>query len=85
MPFTTDAICEKCDHTWEAWLKSSSDTDIQCPECNSREVKRLLGGVITKCHDPEVRKEVLKKRSIDHGRKTLPDNVERVRNKLKLK
>jgi hypothetical protein len=39
-----------------------------CPNCNNTLSleRNIVGGRITKCHDPEVLKEALKKRSADH-------------------
>jgi hypothetical protein len=58
-----------------------------CPECGSKDVAQVLGGYMTKCHDPSVREQVLRKRSIDHSNLHAKENLEKLQNKgvLKLK
>jgi putative FmdB family regulatory protein len=36
-----DYACRKCDHEFEA-LVSSADEAVECPECQSRRIERLL-------------------------------------------
>lgn len=80
MPFVVDYECEECEHQWEAWLRNSGDSEAECPNCRGINIRRLTGTPSpTKCHDPEVRSEILKKRSLDHSIRTAGRNIERIR------
>ena len=83
MPFNVDLRCRKCGLIRTVMLKnSSSDPDAEdrrCPGCRSKKFERVISAVAYNLsNDPEVRSEMLKKRSLDHTIKTAPDNVERI-------
>jgi putative FmdB family regulatory protein len=78
MPFVVDYECLLCGNCWEVWLDSSDQHPVGCPKCSSKNVQRCLGGVATRCHDPAVRSEVLKQRSLEHTQRTAKRNVERI-------
>jgi len=67
MPFMTDLLCRKCNHTWEALLDKREDPNEECPKCRSNNVERVPGGVIATIHDMETLQASLKKRSADHS------------------
>ena len=71
MPFLIDYMCLSCKHVWEILLNHKEEELTNCPKCNSPDIQRQLGGVITKINDPEILKETLKKRSADHTLKEL--------------
>jgi hypothetical protein len=69
-----DYECQTCQHKFEYlthdgssyWHQEEEDI-VGCPECGSAKCEPTQdGGNITKCHDPDVLKETLKKRSADH-------------------
>lgn len=73
--FMADFECESCGEVSECLVHSSMDREtwemkedlVGCPQCGSLKMKQVVGGTkTTKCHDPEVLKETLKKRSADH-------------------
>lgn len=79
MPLLVDLECSECSHIREVLCNGElEETDRKCPKCGCRAFSKLLGGVITKMHDPEVRNAALKKRSHDHSRKTLKSNLDRM-------
>lgn len=84
-----DLKCENCNHVWESLTMPDDENNILhgCPECGSTRVIQLLGGFGTKCHDPEIRSEMLRKRSVDHSNQHAKENLEKLQNKgiLKLK
>ena len=82
MPFAVDYRCAKCGERFEVYLGSSSEELKACIFCESPNITRCLGGNYAVSNDPEVRKAMLQKRSMDHGRKHLSRNVERVRTRL---
>jgi len=81
MPFGIDVECE-CGHVRYVFLKNSSappdPEDAKCPKCGSEKFTRCVGGNYLVSNDPEVRSEMLKKRSYDHTVRTAKDNVERL-------
>ena len=81
MPFGIDVQC-KCGHVRYILLKNSQakpdEEDIHCPECGSKEFTRCLGGNYHISNDPQVRSDMLKKRSFEHTKRTASDNVERI-------
>jgi hypothetical protein len=60
-----------CGHTWEFLAHGDDVHPTFCPKCNNElSLKPVTTKInITTCHDPIVKKEVLKKRSVDHSRK----------------
>jgi predicted nucleic acid-binding Zn-ribbon protein len=78
-----DLECQSCGHKWEDLvMPGESREDLHgCPECGSTKVVLLPGGVATKLHDPAVRDEALKKRSIDHSNKHAKENLEKLQHK----
>jgi hypothetical protein len=82
MPFGIDVECE-CGHVRYVFLKNSSSPpdseDAKCPKCGSEKFTRCIGASnYLVSNDPEVRSEMLKKRSYDHTVRTAKDNVERL-------
>lgn len=77
-----DFGCDDCEHTWELLVQEGEVIDA-CPVCGSVKVYQILGGHLTKLHDPQVRNAALKKRSEDHSRKHFKENVERALSKRK--
>jgi len=64
-------ICSHCEHQWE-FLQHGQDQDPEdgCPQCGSKKFYvDPSGGRITKCHDPDVLKETLQRRSAEHTMK----------------
>ena len=48
---TYDYICDKCEHTFEAFQSMKADTLTKCPECEEDSLRRLIGmgaGIIFK-------------------------------------
>jgi len=82
-----DRRCETCEHCWEDLIMpGQSEKDLSgCPECGSLLVSTIPGGLPTKCHDPGVRTEVLKKRSVDHSNRTRGEAIERLKAQGKIK
>lgn len=37
-----DYQCDDCHHTWEVWVTSSSDQPMECPECGSPKMHKLV-------------------------------------------
>lgn len=74
-----DVKCLTCGYVEEIWLERRNKKEIlpKCSQCGNK-VVRILGSNPTKCHDPAVRSEILKKRSEDHSRREFKNNVERV-------
>ena len=81
MPFGIDIQCT-CGHVRYVLLKDSQalpdSEDAKCPVCGSKEFTRCLGGNYHISNDPEVRSDMLKKRSYEHTLRTAKDNVERI-------
>jgi hypothetical protein len=66
MPKLQDWKCESCSHVFE-YLSMGEDDQPGCPECGSLKTAPTLSTpLVTKCHDPEVLKETLQKRSADN-------------------
>ena len=78
-----DLHCNKCNCDWEILvMPDECEADyLECPKCHSRMVSQVLGGHKTKCHDPAVKEQVLRKRSIDHSNKHAKENLEKLQNK----
>jgi hypothetical protein len=63
----SDWKCNTCEHVWEFLSHLDEKYPECCPECSCIDIEPVVtGGLVTKCHDPEVKKEILKKRSADH-------------------
>lgn len=86
----SDWRCNGCNHIWEYLSHLDDKYPSACPKCNCTAIESITTGcLVTKCHDPDVKKEILKKRSADHTRQlvkkeaghrgTLPPNFGRRR------
>lgn len=41
---TYEYVCDKCNHEFELFQSMKDDPIDKCPECNSKRVRRLIGG-----------------------------------------
>lgn len=83
-----ELICE-CGHIREAILDNIDaeprEEDRACPACNSEVFEKRTGAPHpTTCHDPEVRSEKLKQRSLDDSRRNMKKNWDRLVDQGKL-
>lgn len=65
-----DYVCKKCGHKWED-LVDTKDQESDCPKCGTRNV-HVISATPTAAYSarsPEMRAEVMRKRSEDHTKK----------------
>ena len=79
-----DAICGSCGHTCELFMHRITHEfdkeDEECPKCKKGAMLLVDSGPRpTKLHDPEVRKESLKKRSIEHSKGLIKEKFAQMR------
>jgi len=73
-----DIECPECGHIFEDLVLSTEDLPV-CTRCQCHDTHQKFGCRITKLHDPDVRNAELKRRSAEHSKKTMPDNIERLK------
>jgi hypothetical protein len=75
-----DFKCNACDHVFEYlthdgaqhYEHDDGEEPPTCPKCNSTECSITDSTpLVTKCHDPDAKKEILKRRSAEHTAKGL--------------
>lgn len=65
----SDWKCSSCKHVWEFLSHLDEKYPAACPECNCTAIHSIAtSALVTKCHDPAAKKEILKKRSAEHTR-----------------
>lgn len=72
--------CKDCGHEFEELYKKGEETDIECPECESKQIEPLLSSPRLSTYemaDKEGKAAILRKRSADHTKKQVMKDADR--------